>query len=192
MKAEPDPAPDSHVFKGIYQVDGLLKVRGGATLPARCVYCNAPVSEPAMKIVFEPLKRNSPALPPHGLIGAVIQMALEVEPTEEEKASYIVFIHRCVHHRTEARRQTLVAVTLAMLGLVGSLALKFFGFDSSFVIGGIGCSLILGVIWSRLRISRLIPVNRRNGYIYLKGASSDFLAGLPKARAEIDPVWRPK
>jgi hypothetical protein len=174
-----------------------LVVRNGTTLPPRCVKCNAPVtSAPLTKKFWWHHPGYYLLILLHIIIYAVVAMIVRKSGT--------VRIGLCETHRLRRRNNILIAWSLSLLGLmlliIGIAAHANSNGDSVLaILIGLGpLTAIVGLIWGIVGARILRPKKIDDHFLWLAGASLDFLQGegmaaMPTVRptvAQIPPQAR--
>ena len=160
----------------IYRFGDTLVATDGATLPPRCILCGEGAFGPPLPLSFswDTSFRVTKA--------STLQMARKAR----------IFARLCKAHRQRWNRGRIVGVTGAMVGALLTILgvvmaalseasqVPLYASDGiDLVIAGFA-GTILFLFWFALRTRTLSCDRIEDGYLYLAGASSEFLAGLPE------------
>jgi len=153
---EHPPAPSLRLPQDISRDGSLLRLKSGTPLPPRCIYCNAPVETASRKIRISSASALDLTLPAHLCEG-----------------------HRLAHVQVIV---TVIGTLLMTASAAGFAWLRGAGWLIVLAILAVG---LLGT-WLRGRmVYRRTPrlrLDRTEGeFLYLSGASPDFLDMLPRA-----------
>jgi len=149
----------------------LLVVSKNARLPKRCVRCNTPVVTEMMTHTF----RWHPAWIYLVLLASPVVYVI-VAVLVRQRA--VVTWGLCREHAAQRRNQTLVAGSLAALGVALFVAAGYFH-DGSWVLAGLA-SLLAAIIWAVMGTRVLVPVEIDYHQVRFKGCGPAFLAGLQR------------
>jgi hypothetical protein len=145
-------------------------MREGATLPDRCVKTNVPVgSERLVRTVYW----HHPAL--YLVILASLLLYLVVALFIRKKMIVRLGVSEPVLARL--RVATAAGWALGVGGLVLLIAAGSVGSGTFFLIAA--TMLVVGLVWGALGARVVIPRRIDGGYVWLAGASPDFLRTLP-------------
>jgi hypothetical protein len=167
-----DPQPDT---PEVWRDGSFLVVRAGATLPDRCVKCNAPANGHTTECHFNVPKEKDVAGQLLPLVGPVDGLYRGLTARQGSAR-----VGLCREHERELRKMARVGTGLILLGLT----LPFLAFvvptrDVCF-------ALVLVPIGFFLGMSSASPVSAvriERDWIWIRGASEIFLASVP----ELDP-----
>ncbi len=147
-----------------------LVAMDGAHLPARCVKCNRPTTEPALK---RKLYWHNPAF----YLLIFLQFILYVIVAMLVRKRATVEFHLCREH-LDRRRNFIIGVwlslALGMAGLIGGIAAS----EGVVTVAGI-VLLIVALTLGMFGARPLSTVKIKNKAVWLNGAGKDFLASLP-------------
>jgi hypothetical protein len=157
----------------VWREDGVLIVRKGATLPARCVKCNTPVTD-------DPVKRTFSWHHPAILLIILFNLLFYVIVALVVRKTGAVYVFVCPKHRRV--RATAIALGL-VLGLGGVITIIAGAANQSIwmAIGGV-VAFFAGIIAAFLS-RQLYPKKIDDHFLWLKGACSAFMQ-------ELNPVQR--
>jgi hypothetical protein len=170
-----------------WREDAMLVVPAMASLPPRCVKCNAEVAgEKGSRRITLKLTWHHPALYvlilPGLLVYAIVALCVQQKAT--------VQISLCPTHAAKRSKWLLFAWTSAVIGIGGmifacaggsALAHHSDMWPLWVMLGGILLAIvggIVGIVGSRA----LTPKRMERGYAWLNGAHPDFVALFPDAR----------
>ena len=159
---------------GLWQEPGgVLVIEKGASLPDRCVKCNAPANGYRLR---RKLTWHHPALALLVLVSALIYVivAMVVRKSAE------VDIGLCATHVAKRKTAILIAWGLGLGGLLGLFA--GVAADEGLVIAvGVLTSLV-GIIWGIVGARVVFPKKIDDHYVWLKGVTPSYLGDLPPMR----------
>ena len=175
---------------GVWRDGGLLVVRKGSVLPARCVKCNEPVEGKRKR---QTLYWCSPwvyLLVISPLILVIVYMII--------RQSIVVQTAVCRQHRSQRNRVILVAWLLVFggVGLIilgGTMMDNHRPNDLGLPLILAGCVLVVAGPIYGVTAARLQWAKRIDSYFaWLKGASPDYLAELPELPPPSYPPYQPR
>ena len=157
----------------------FLVVRAGATLPDRCVKCNAPANGLTTECHFNVPKEKDVA---HHVVGQLLPLVGPVDGLYRgltaRQASARVGL--CREHERELRKMARVGTGLIVLGLT----LPFLAFVLPNSNAWLALALVpIGFFLGMSSASPVSAVRIERDWIWIHGASEIFLASLP----ELDP-----
>ena len=156
---------------GLFRDGKILVMARGATLPGRCIRCNAPTGLRLDKKIYW----HNPwiyLLIFQLLIYAIVALIVR----KKAEVSFPV----CQDHLDRRRNAIIVAWLIALAGII--LMPIGFSNDSRIAIGCAGMLVVLGAIVFGMRKAQLAaPKKITDQWILLSGVSPEFLAPLPLA-----------
>ena len=156
---------------GIWRSGRQLVTSVNATLPPRCVKCNAPVEGKAIK---RKLYWHPPAVYLALLINVIVYVIIGVIT----RKTGVAWVSICQPHRS-ARR---IVILVSWLLVLGGIAAGITGIvQESGWIGGLGIvaflgGIIYGIVCGRLVVARKITTD----YMWIGGCGAEFVAGFPE------------
>jgi len=154
--SEHPPAPSLRLPQDVSREGTLLRLKTGAILPPRCIYCNAPVETPAREIPV-----SSPNTPTLSIKG-----------------------HLCEIHRI-VRAQVIVSVIGTLLMTISAAGFAWLRGAEMLIVLAIIVAGLLGAWLRAIVIRKRTPPLRVDHieaeFLYITGAGPDFLDTLPKA-----------
>jgi hypothetical protein len=176
----PDPSLESSETADAWRDHDLLKVKKGATLPQRCLRCNAPAGG------YQVTRRLTWASP---LWGCII---ISVSPLV---IGFIVFIvvynivcwrgqttaFLCPRHRKQARRAIQSTWLTALVGVVVLVTSAVAAPKLQPALVLIGCLTLFVAVPARVFAARvLVPARMDRHYIWLRRVGPKYLGSLPE------------
>ena len=142
-----------------------------ATLPERCVKCNAPAAGGRMKLK---LSWHHPALYLTILLGVLIYLILAAISSKRGT----VLASLCAAHRGERKRAILISWALAVLGLIGIMVAIV---KESGGLGFAGGIAIFAALIYAILTTRVLTVKKINKeHAWMTGCCPEFLADFPE------------
>ena len=162
--------PPSHGFDTIWRSNTLLVMTKQASLPNRCIKCNAPTAERLRR----KLQWHHPALYlliiVSILVYAIVAMVL--------RKTAVVNVGLCEEHRQSRRLSIIITVLLAFVAMLSVIAGIQFE-SAALVFVGIGL-VIAASIYGSISIRVIAPTKIDEHYVWIKGVDANFLQGFPE------------
>lgn len=162
--------PPSHGLNTIWRSNTLLVMTKEASLPNRCVKCNAPADERLKR----KLQWHHPAL--YLLIFASLLIYAVVAMVVRKTA--IVNVGLCAEHRESRRLSIILTLLLALVAAVSSVAAVQFEMPVLFLfsLGLVLAATIYGIVTLRV----VAPTKIDEHLVWLKGVNADYLQEFPE------------
>jgi GYF domain 2 len=156
---------------GIWRSGRQLVTSVNATLPRRCLKCNAPADG-------KPIKRKLYWHPPLVYLAFFLGILVYVVIALVIRKNGLAFVSICHSHRSARRIVILVSWLLVIGGLVAGIA--GIANDSGWL-GGIGGAAFLGGLIFGIVRGRLVVAQRiTKDHMWLGGCGDEFVAGFPE------------
>lgn len=162
--------PPTHNFNTIWRSNALLVMTKQASLPNRCIKCNAPTAERLKR----KLQWHHPALYLLILISILVYaiVAMVVRKTAT------VHIGLCDEHRESRKLSMIITVFLALVAML--LAIAGVQFETpAMVFAGIAF-VIAAAIYGSLTIRVVAPTKIDEHFVWLKGIDTSYLQEFPE------------
>ena len=168
--------PPPPTIGGVWRADNTLVMTKDASLPDRCVKCNAPANGSRLK---RSLSWHHPALYFVILVAWIIYVVLAL--TLSKRAT--VYLGLCPEHIQ--RRKNLLILGWAMLAI--GLVTTFIAFANEYVgFGLIGLILFVVAVFWLVIVSRIVKVKKIDDrYVWLTGIDANYLGQLPNLQSQI-------
>lgn len=158
----------------LWRDGGLLVMDKTASLPGRCVVCNAPASGTTLR---RRLAWHAPGWYLLVLLNLGFYVITALIVTKKARIS----IGLCEAHRKRRRRWMALAISLSVIGFILSFACLAISPDAALV--GSACAvsifLISAVVW--IYGTRVVYAKRiDHAFAWIGGVSPEFLAALPE------------
>lgn len=162
--------PPSHGLNTIWRSNTLLVMTKEASLPNRCVKCNAPAADRLKR----KLQWHHPAL--YLLIFASILVYAVVAMVVRKTA--IVNVGLCEEHRESRRLSIIITLLLALVAVMSSVAAVQFEMPVLFLVslGLVLAATIYGIVTLRV----VAPTKIDEHLVWLKGVNADYLQEFPE------------
>lgn len=158
---------------GAWRADRNLVITHGATLPDRCIVCNAPAEGNS---ITKTLIWHTPMLLPL-LVFVPVGLIIYAVLAFLFKRTLTTKLPLCAHHRR--RRQVLSIAGLAMLPAFFILAAIGITINEPALIPpGIVLSLV-GIVVLLFARNEIWPIRISDDHAHVRGANSEWLEGLP-------------
>lgn len=161
--------PPSHNFNTVWRSNALLVMTKQASLPNRCIKCNAPTGERLKR----KLQWHHPALYLLILVSILVYavVAMVVRKTA------VVNIGLCEEHRESRKLSIIITVLLAFVAALSSIAAVQFESPLLFFVA---LALVLAAtIYGSLTIRVVAPTKIDEHFVWIKGADSTYLQEFP-------------
>ena len=162
--------PPSHGFDTIWRSKALLVMRKEASLPNRCIKCNAPTAERLKR----KLQWHHPALYLLILISILVYavVAMVVRKTAT------VDVGLCKEHLESRRLSLIITLLLALVSIASFVAAVQFESGGLFLaaIGLVLAAVIYGIVTLRV----VVPTKIDEHLVWLKGINPDYLQEFPE------------
>jgi hypothetical protein len=148
-----------------------LVTRLNPVLPARCVKCNAPTSEPQKK---RNLYWHSPLVYIALFVNVILYVVIALIVRKRSTAMLSI----CQEHRTKRRNVIIISWLMVLVGFGSFFAAA--AYESGWIVA-VGIALILGGIIYGIVKGRLIyPTKMDNDRVWIAGCGKEFLAEFPE------------
>jgi hypothetical protein len=161
--------PPSHNFNTVWRSNALLVMTKQASLPNRCIKCNAPTGERLRR----KLQWHHPALYLLILVSLLVYwvVAMVVRKTA------VVNFGLCEEHGESRKLSMIITVLLAFVAILSSIAGVQFESPLLFLVG-IGL-VIAAAIYGSLTIRVVTPTKIDEHFVWIKGADTSYLQEFP-------------
>ena len=182
MYAPPSVVADGYVFPppptagrypstvGVWRESNKLVMGKDATLPDRCVKCDAPANGIRLR---RRLSWHHPAL--YLLIFVTLLLYIIVALIVRQTAN--IEIGLCEEHLAKRRRNIAITWFLIVIGLLGVIFAMVMEDPTPAVIGGL--LFLAGAIYGIATIRLVVPAKIDKRFVWLRGISNDYLNSLP-------------
>ena len=162
--------PPSHNFNTIWRSNALLVMTKGASLPNRCVKCNAPTPERLSR----KLQWHHPALYLLILVSILVYwvVAMVVRKTA------VVNLGLCEEHRESRKLSIIITVLLAFVAALSSIAAVQLEMPLLFLVALV--LVFAAAIYGSLTIRVVAPTKIDEHFVWIKGVDSNYLQDFPE------------
>ena len=164
--------PPSHGLNTVWRNNALLVMTKDASLPNRCIKCNAPSSE----LLKRKLQWHHPAL--YLLIVLSILVYFVVALVVRKTAT--VNVGLCQEHRESRRLSMIITVLLAFVAMLSCIAGLHFEIPI-LVLASIGL-VLASAIYGTITIRVVAPTKIDEHYVWIKGVDGSYLQEFPEWR----------
>jgi hypothetical protein len=162
--------PPSHNFNTIWRSQALLVMTKDASLPNRCVKCNAPTADRLKR----KLQWHHPAL----YLLIVISILVYAIVAMVVRKTATVNLGLCQEHRESRKLSIVITVLLAVVAMLSSIAAVQFEMP---LLGLLAFVLVIAAaVYGTITIRVVAPTKIDEHFVWLKGIDTSYLQEFPE------------
>jgi len=162
--------PPNHGFDSIWRSKALLVMTKQASLPDRCIKCNAPTADRLKR----KLQWHHPALylliVVSILVYAIVAMVL--------RKTAVVNFGLCAEHRESRKLSIIITVFLVVVAVL--LAIAGVQWETAGLVFAGLAFVLAAAIYGTITIRVVAPTKIDEHYVWIKGVDADFLQEFPE------------
>ena len=162
--------PPTHNFNTIWRSKAQLVMTKQASLPDRCIKCNAPTSERLKR----KLQWHHPAL----YLLIVISILVYAIVAMVVRKTATVHVGLCDEHRESRKLSMIITVFLAFVGMLSVIAGVQFE-TAGLLFAGFGF-VIAAAIYGTITVRIVAPTRIDEHFVWIKGVDTSYLQEFPE------------